>query len=299
MKRWRLLVLAAALVVGLGTAVVETRLIFAQRGQIRELTRQFADTTQQLAVLRHQRDGTARDLALAEQQLSRLPPIAVAIRGPATGARELGTDTWAARTRQLRALVADNSSQVVPEIQLLTDEDWMRVAQHAAFETDAQRRAALATLRTAAKEKFITRLSAAAQKWTLAEGLDKAPANVAELASRFEPPVDPAILQRYEIVPARPSSRAGWQVREIAAIDEDYDNRYSVEATGSYGSSGRGPLTWNADYSSRVQRAYRAYATANPGVGATGIAQIVPYIDPPLPAPVIDKLLRAERERKP
>ena len=39
------------------------------------------------------------------------------------------------------------------------------------------------------------------------------------------------------------------------AIDEDYDSRYSVEGTGGYGSSGAGPLTWNADYSSRVQRA--------------------------------------------
>lgn len=300
MKRWRLLVLAAALVVGLGTFVLEKRLISAQRGQIQLLTRQIADTTRQFAALRHQRDGTARDLALAEQQLLRLPPVAVAIRSPATGARDLATDAWVARTRQLRALVAENSTQVIPEMQLLTDEDWMRVAQHAAFETDAQRREALAALRAAAKIKFITRLSSAAQKWTLAEGIGKTPASVAEFAPYFESLVDPAILQRYEIVAeSRPSSRAGWQIREIAAIDEDYDTRYSVEATGGYGWSGGGPLTWNADYSSRVQRAYRAYATANPGAGATGVAQIVPYIDPPLPATVIEKLLRAERERKP
>lgn len=300
MKRLRLLLLAAALAAGLGTVVFETRLVSAQRAQRQLLARQIADTTHQLAALRRQRDGTARDLALAEQQLSRLPPVTLATGSSAAGARDPAAEAWLARTQQLHALVAENPTQCIPEMQLLTDEDWMRVAQHAAFETDTQRRAALAELRKAAKVKFIPGLASAAQKWTLAAGLDQTPASVAELAAHFESPVDPAMLQRYEIVPeSRPSSRVRWRAQEIAAIDEDYDTRYSVEANGSHGSSSGGPLTWNADYSSRVQRAFRAYAAANQDARPAGIAQVVPYIDPPIPATVIEKLLKAERERKP
>ena len=300
MKRLHLLLLVAALAAGLGTVVFETRLVSAQRAQHQLLTRQIADSTRQLAALHRQRDGTARDLALAEQQLARLPLVTLATRSSVPGARDLATEAWVARTQQLRALAAENPTQLIPEMKLLTDEDWMRVAQHAAFETDAQRREALAALRDAAKVKFVTGLSAAAQKWTLAAGLDKTPAGFAELAPYFESPVDPAILQRYEITPkSQQSSRANWQVREIAAIDEDYDTRHSVEATGSHGWSGGGPLTWNADYSSRVQRAYRAYADANQGALSPSVSQIVPYIDPPLPPTVIEKLLKAERERKP
>lgn len=300
MKRLRLLLFVTALAAGLGLVVFETRLVSAQRAQSQLLTQQIADSTRQLTALRRQRDGTARDIALAEQQLARLPPVTLATQSSAAGARDLATEAWVARTQQLRALAAENPAQLIPEMKLLTDEDWMRVAQHAAFETDAQRRKALAALRHTAKVKFITCLSAAAQKWTLAEGLAKTPSSVAELAPYFESPVDPAIMQRYEIVPeSRPSSRASWRVREIAAIDEDYDSRHSVDATGSHGSSGGGPLTWNADYSSRVQSAYRAYVAANQGAQPPDISRVVPYIDPPLPPTVVEKLLKVERERKP
>ncbi|MBI5770168.1 MAG: hypothetical protein HZA93_20500 [Verrucomicrobia bacterium] len=299
MMRLRFVILVGAFAAGLGLIVFETRLVSAQREQARFLARQVADTTRHLAALRQQRDGVARDLALAEQQLLRLPPITLAVERPTPVARDSTAEAWLARLQQLRALMAANPPQAIPEMQLLTDEDWMRVAQRAAFDTDAQRREALAELRRTSKAKFIPGLASAAQKWTLANGTDKTPASIADLAAHFEPPVDPAILRRYEIVAvSRSSSRANWRAQESAAIDEDYDTRYSVEANGSHGWSGGGPLTWNAEYSDRVQRAYRTYANSNQGARAPGFSAIVPYIDPPLPPAIVEKLLKAERERQ-
>jgi hypothetical protein len=123
---------------------------------------------------------------------------------------------------------------------------------------------------------------------------------MAELIPHIDPPINPAVLSRYEIVPqANPSSHPKWRICEISAIDEEYDTRRSVGANGSHGWSGGGPLTWNADYASRVQRAYRAYSAARSGAEPAGFAQVVPYIDPPFPPPIVERLLKQERERRP
>lgn len=296
MKRRHLLLLVATLTVGLGTALVGHSHLATQREHTQLLARQNANAARQLTALRRQRDSTARDLALAEQQLARLPTIALVIDRPPTRAPDSATTAWLARAQQLHSLASENPGHHIPEMKLLTDDDWMRVAQHAAFETDDQRRAALAALRTTAKDKFIARLSAAAQKWTLASGVDQRPATMVELTSSFGSTVDPAILPRYEIVAqSNPRSRFSWRAQETAAIDEDYDTRAIVEANGSYGSSGPGPLTWNSDYTARLQGAYRAYASTHLGSPPPRLAQIIPYIDPPLPPATLEKLLQAER----
>jgi hypothetical protein len=175
----------------------------------------------------------------------------------------------------------------------------MRVAQHAAFEDDAQRRETLAALRSAAKSKFIPGLASAALRWVQANGSNQSPAGILELGPHFEPPADPAMLQRYQIVPPEPRSGKSsrpWRAQESVAVDEDYDTRYSAESNGGYGSSG-GVLAWNVEYSTRLQRAYKGYMAANNGSRPADTALIVPFIDPPLPASTLETILRRDRQK--
>ena len=87
----------------------------------------------------------------------------------------------------------------------------------------------------------------------------------------------------------------GWVMREIASIDEDYDTRHSVSVGGSGSSSG--PAAWIEDFQPRMQRAFQAYAAAHQGAQPTSITQALPYIDPPFAPAVLEKLLKAERNR--
>lgn len=293
----RFLLLGLALVAWCGIAAVHVHLAPAQRSQLEALRQRTTALERQLAELRLQQQSFARDLQLAEQQLSRLPPITVSIASPATEPREPAIAAWIARIKQLRDLAARHPEQMIPEMQLLGDDDWLRLGRTASFNSDDDRRQSLAALRTAAKSHFITRLSAAAQKFTLSD-LTRIPKSALELAPHFDPPIDPAILQRYEIKtnPDTASRRPRWFVRETAAVDEDYDSRVRVEANGSHGANS-GPLAWHDDYTDRLRRAHEAYHAAHAGAKPAGLAQLAPYIQPPLPPRAFEKLLQTERQR--
>ena len=296
MSRGRLLLLALALAACAGIGAIEARFIVAGRTDLVSATQRVAALERQLADLRQREEHTTRDLRLAENQLGRLPAVALTVATPSTVTRDPLVAGWLVRTRQLRDLAAQNPGLAIPELQLLLDEDWLRVARDAAFDTEPERRKALAALRTAAKSRFIARLSTAARAFTQSH-LDEIPADIHALAAHLEPPVDPALLRRYAITPADPASglHARWSVREISAVDEDYDSRFRVDANGSHG-SGSGPAAWIDDLRPRLQRAYEAYAAAHTGNKPAGLAHVVPYINPPLAPATVEKLLQAERE---
>jgi hypothetical protein len=182
-------------------------------------------------------------------------------------------------------------------MKLLTDDDWLRIAQTAAFATDEQRRQALAALRTAAKKHFTALLSAALRQFKTAHA-QSLPASPLDLAPFLPAPADPTMLGRYAIFHdgATASGRNDWIIRETVALDADYDSRHSVGSSGGYGSSS-GFSAWQTDLAPRLQRARQAYTTANQGTQPTSIAQVVPFIDPPLPPATLEKLLQAERTR--
>lgn len=295
MTRPHFILFGAAFATLAGTGLYEARLISAQREQGQTLLRRTADLERQIADLGRHRAATARDLQLAEQQLTQLPASAATA---ADRTRDAEVKAWLARVKQLRQLSAAHPDRQIPEMGLLTDDDWLQVARQASFDTDDQRRQAFARLRTAAKRKFVAQLSAALPKFTKTfEG--KLPATSLELAPYLEPPADAAMLQRYGVTqtgPVTAANRSAWVMRELAPVDEDYDTRHTVNSGGGSGSSSA-PAAWIEDFQPRMSRAFKAYADAHQGAQPSGIAQAVPFITPPLPPATLEKLLKAERER--
>lgn len=280
-----------------GTGLYEARLIAAQREQRQSDLRRTADLERQIADLRRQRDTTARDLHLAEQQLTQLPASAATA---ADRTRDTAVKAWLGRVKQLRQLSAAHPDRQIPEMGLLTDDDWLQIARQASFDTDDQRRQAFAGLRTAAKRKFVTQLSAALAKFTKAHA-GNLPATTLDLAPYLETPAGTAMLQRYGMTqtgPVTAANRSAWVVRELAPVDEDYDTRHTVNAGGASASSSA-PAAWIEDFQPRMSRAFKAYAEAHHGAQPSGIAQAAPFIDPPLAPATLEKLLKAERDRKP
>lgn len=288
-----LLLLVGAVSIGFEVAAFSQR-----RAEQESLGRSIAAADRTLAQLARQRTALARDVALAEQQLARIPPVRLPEASSAVSADDQVVAAWQVRAATLRDLAARTPAALIPEMKLLDDEDWLRVAQTAAFDTEAQRRQALAKLRTAAKARFEVLLAETVARFKTAHG-DRIPATALDLAPFLTPPADAAMLARYAVMhrdPYAQNSRDGWGLRETSAVDADYDSRHTVSSNGGRGSSS-GFSAWIDDLTPRLRQARQAYAAANHGAQPAGISQVLPFLDPPLPPQAVEKLLEAERNR--
>jgi hypothetical protein len=298
MNRPILVLLSVALLAGGGIGTIEYRFAARQRAELRALRERNAIADRQLAELRQQGERLARDLRAAEDQVGQLPAVSVSLSAAEVARPDSAIAAWVARTRQLRDLLARRPEHAAPELQLLLDEDWLRIARDAEFETDVQQRRALAELRKQAKSRFVSRLVQAVQKFTTAD-FTRTPTDVNEIAPHFDPPIDAAILARYEIKsnPADAKSRARWVIRDRLPVDEEYDSRIRVESTGSHGSTG-GPFAWNEELGEQIKRAQQKFSAERPGIRPANIADVIPYVQPPLSPATVERLLRLDRERQ-
>lgn len=291
MTRPRLLRLAAALLALFGVCAYEADVIRSQRASHALLLARLTELERQFTTLRQTLESTDRERLLAEQQLAQIVSATESADGLA---RATEMRSWLVRVKQLRQLVADQPERRIPEMQLLTDEDWLQVARVAAFETEHDRRKAYAALRAASKSRFALQLSAALSKF-IRQSNGQFPATALDLASCFAAPVDIAALQRYAPVPgtATVPSRT---LHEISAIDDAYDVRQFIPAKGEPRQIG--PSSWNNDEDmARLSAASRAYFEAHHGASFTSVKQLMPYITQPVSSSTLDKLLKAERDR--
>ena len=104
MSRRKQLLLAAFFALGSALAVFEARLVSEQRAEQHALSARLDQAQRALARAQNQRDGLARDLALAEQQLARASALSVPF--PAPAAADQTVAEWHSRAKRLRALAA-------------------------------------------------------------------------------------------------------------------------------------------------------------------------------------------------
>ena len=290
--------LAAAFLALLGFAGYETSVALQQRGQLAALRQRAAQLAAESATVRRERDADANDLAEAERQLAALPPL----RDDALNVspqRRTEIKAWLARVRQLRRLFDERPDQRIPEMQFITDQDWLRVSKNIEFDTDEGRRKALAAARDAAAARFLPQLSSALRKFAKTPLTD--PTSVFALTPFCEPPIDSSLLERYELGKTT-ETPPRWQVQTKAPLDPDYDSRHHVNVYvdgRGYGSGSLGaPWAWIPDFREQSSLAYKAYAEANKGTSAPSLAEALPYFNPPLSPALAEKLLKAERDRQ-
>jgi hypothetical protein len=106
------------------------------------------------------------------------------------------------------------------------------------------------------------------------------PTDLSQLQPYFNPPVDPSILQRWEVAPkaAVPSLGMGgdWIITQVAIVDADYDERYGV-GLGGYGTAS----PQDNSPAGILRPVFEAYTTANNGTLPADISQLVPYATTP------------------
>lgn len=255
-------VVVAIVAAALGTGIYEARHASLLNQEVRALQEQHAPLVEQVRQSDRQRVDATRKLNLAQQEIEQLrrdTAELAKLRGELarlrTEARELAqlktattqdhqTETaaksWLSRVSLLKQRVDQMPNSKIPELQFLTERDWLDAARDD-LESEAEYRKAMSRLRNAAEGKVSKLLQTALNQYLRANH-SQLPTNLAQLRPHFELPVDDAILQRWEIAPAErvPNVRLGgdWIVTQKGPpADEEYDQRLVFGPFGSHGST--------------------------------------------------------------
>jgi len=145
-----------------------------------------------------------------------------------------------ARVARLKQWLEEMPEEKIPELQFLSENDWIRRVDDPLV-TDDDYRSAMSWLRMDADGRFARKALPALQQYVQANN-GQFPTELSQLEPYFESPIDDAILQRYEIIPtnsvvASLATSGGDQlITEKAPINKELDLRTAI-GTNSWRSS--------------------------------------------------------------
>jgi hypothetical protein len=310
--------ITAALVATIGTGVFEAHQAAQLRAQnqilqgqqapltaqIQQLQQELNDATNRLASLiaengQWEANSNKLELLKLRGEVARLLEANRQLSAGTNDANESLVKSWLAREAQLKQFAQQYPSKAIPEFQLLSEQQWLDAAMDANFDTDTNIQKDLAGLRQAAENNFANQAESALAKYRQANN-NQFPTDLSQLQPYFSPPMDDAILQRWEIAPASvdPSNGVGDPIiTEISPVDASLDSRYAIGPNG-FGSSSYVPSEVS-DAVALVKPAMQAYAAANNGLQPTDLSQILPYLTTPAQQTAYQTLLKRAKANTP
>jgi len=278
--------LAVATLVALGGAgLYQARLVAQQSDELSALQAQHLHASAALGDLRTARDAATAKLKTVEQQID--ARLTAALSSPvADAALEAQMQQWLAQIDRLKDFLAQRPEWNIPELKLLPEEHWFNVAATDRFESEEQFRRATARLRDRAVGLVAQKIFPALNAYVRAHD-GQLPNNALELAPYSDPPLDPAILSRYEMMQTGKASEVprseAMRILAPRPADVEYD-AYSYVGTTGRGNSG-------VAMSENVRSAQRRFSAANSGERATTAEQLLPYLRWPVSAAALQKHL--------
>ena len=309
--------ITAAIASSVGTGIYEARQASAMRSQFQSLQEQEVSLNGRNQELSKQRDEVQRQLtALREdnERLNRNTGELLKLRGEvarlrqdsldlaslkasdANGPSGLVASAWLSRLTQLKQHLDQSPGMKIPELKYLTDAAWLKAAQ-AKLETEDDYRRAFAALRSSAEGAVGTTLQSSLRKY-LAANNNVFPSDIGQLKPYFDSPVEEAILQRYEIVPASDLKSiklgdAAWLITQKAPVDEEYDSRMAISATSV------GSVNYFRDSMMQtLDAAFTAYKSANNGELPADLSKVAPYITTAAERTALQKAIDFEARQK-
>jgi hypothetical protein len=258
------------------------------------LRQQLDEANAKLAELRARNDVMRRDLADLPRLRGEVGRLREQISQHENDPTALAAKSWLARTDQLKARLEQTPGAKIPEFKYLTDQDWLNAARND-LKTDEDYLRAMSGLRNAAETAFLnSELQPALKQYAQANN-GQFPTDLSQLQQYFNPPVDESVLQRWEIAPHEMVPGVGvgpMIITQVAPVDADYDNRYSVGLNG-WGTSGT--QDWDPATNPEVvlAPALKAYMSANNGLEPDDPSQLVPYLTTPEQQTSLEKLTKS------
>jgi len=250
--------IATTLIVAAGSGIYEARQASDLRTQIQNLEQQAPPFIAQIQQVQRERDDATNRLAALtgelattksnnaellklRAQVTQLQALKQQLgqskKSAGSDANDPATQEYlAARAKgeQIARYLQQMPDKAIPEIKLLTDVDWLIATKEANFDTDADIRKTLRTLRALAKE----RLPVGSSLFSFTQSHNgQLPTDISQLkpyiiSALGDTPMDDAtlgaILQRYQLLHAGNVSdypKDTWFIAEKAPVDKDYDSR--------------------------------------------------------------------------
>jgi hypothetical protein len=269
--------IAISVVVAAGL-VYQTSLLDAQRNETSSLDQKISAQQALVRSLQETRYRHEELLAKKNRELE-------AGQRHASEAASVDADleAWLGRVNRLKEWLEKMPEKSIPEMRLLTTNDWLAVTLNNHLQTEAKVRSALSDLRRKAKRKIMPNLLGALLLYSQVHG-GNPPTNWAGLRPFLQTPLDEDILQRYDFgseagvtASAKPrlQTRKRGVLNEIAAVDSDYDELLHFSSTG---------MSWDpvSNLGDRVNAARQAFITAHNGDFPTDPGQLLPYFTTPV-----------------
>ncbi len=251
---------AVTVLVALGGAgLSQARLVAQQSDELAALQSQQLLASAALGDLRTARDAATAKLKTVEQQIDARLTAALS-SSVADPALESQMQQWLTQVDRLKDFLAQRPEWNIPELKLLSEQSWFTAAATDLFESEEQFRRATARLRDRAVGLAAQKIRPALIAYVRAHD-GQLPNNALELAPFSDPPLDPAILGRYEMMQTGKASDVprNESIRTLAPrpADVEYD-AYSYIGTTGQGNSG-------VAMSENVRGAQRRFSAANSG----------------------------------
>ena len=299
-------VIGTALIAAIGAGIVELHQTALLREQNQALQQQQSSLAGQIRQLQQERDDATNQLAglLAENELLKsnsnenellkLRAAVTRLQGDATDSTGAAAKAWLERVNRLRQWSEQNPAATIPEFQFITQQDWLNAAR-GDLKTDDDYGRAMSSLRSAADNKFAPLAQSALDKYLQANN-NQSPTGMAQLQPFFDSPVNEAMLQRWEVVPANtvPNVRVGDPiVTEKAPVDELLDSRMVIGTRG-YGSTD----FLGSEIGDTLKPVYQAYHQAH-GDSWTGfqVSDLTHFTETPEQQAAVQKLITQKQLR--
>jgi hypothetical protein len=290
--------IAAMFAAAVGSGIHEMRRAIDLQRRTQALQRENDLLAEQL---QNERDENAQKLAATQQSGYLRPDLSelLRLRAQVTGLRNARMELaqlkntatpevadpaasemkpWLDRVKKLKAGLAKATDQNIPELQFLTDEDWIEAAQKInQLDTQADFDQAFSALRKTAKNEFATRVQSTLRGFAQANN-NQLPADLSQLQGLFASSVDDSVLQRYQM------TESGVVIEKSTPLDDQDDVYYQISMNGVGIVSGNVAET-------TLQPARQAFSAANNGQMPTDPSQLLPYVSTAAQQAALQKLL--------
>ena len=231
----------AAFVLTAGAGLYEASVLYRQRAELARLQTHSAALLADLDRTRAEHAATARRFATVEAQIDARLAQARQAAPPADPKLEGTIALWFARAQRLQAFLATRPDLSIPELVLLSRDQWAEIASKSPpgvdTGSDTAIKEALAHARKTAEDLFAPKLQGAFNAYLRSSG-GFLPDSLYQLLPHFESPISPALLSRYHLLQtgklaALPlMDQINWLIETREIVDADLDNIISMGTTG-------------------------------------------------------------------
>ncbi len=294
--------ITAAIVAAVGTGIYEARQASTLRSENQLLRQQQAEQIQGLQSERS--EAANRFSALVDEiervkgnsaELLKLRSEVARLRNAANDPTSNAAKDWLDRVNRLKQLLEQSPGARIPELQFLTEQDWLNAAKEFKLETADDVGWALARVRYYAKQEFGKMAVAALNKFVESNG-GQLPQEISQLLPFFDLPLDGTILQRYQVVQTgkaadvKLNAMNPWVLKEKDPVDFDYDVKTVI---------GLDTVSSETFDTQPLHGLLEAYKAANGGQEPSDPTKLLPYAKTDLEQASLQRLLKQAGRLKP